>query len=73
MMALGGVPDYRLLSARELDRRGLKDGRGYRVNDTVGLENVGRVLVPFLRNFRHDWNNPQDTKPRQQYNEQLRS
>jgi hypothetical protein len=29
--------------------RGLKDGRGYRVSDTMEIENVGPVLATFLR------------------------
>jgi hypothetical protein len=51
---------------KEIYRHGLKDRRGYRVNGTKGLENVGPVLVlnsgTFLVNFRHDWNNPQNTE-----------
>jgi hypothetical protein len=37
---------YNQLSVKEMTRCGLKDRRGYRVNDTVGLENVGPFLVP---------------------------
>jgi hypothetical protein len=51
----------------EINGYGLKDTKEYKVNDTVGLENVNPVLVlhgsTFLANFQHDWNNPQDTKP----------
>jgi hypothetical protein len=30
------VLDYQLLSAREMNRRGLKDRTGHTVNDTIG-------------------------------------
>lgn len=57
----------KVLSAKEINRHGLKDRREYRVNDTTGLENVGPVQAPqssnFLANFRHDWKNLQNTKP----------
>lgn len=32
-------------------RRGLKDGIGYRVNDIIGRENIGPVPAPFMRTF----------------------
>jgi hypothetical protein len=35
--------------ATDMNGRGVKDRRGYRVSDTMGLENVGPVLAPFLR------------------------
>jgi hypothetical protein len=51
-----------------MNRCGLKDRRGYRVNDTMGLENIDFILAldinTFLANFQHDWNNPKNTKSR---------
>jgi hypothetical protein len=34
------------MSVTEMNVSGLKDRRGYRVNDIMGLENVGPVLAP---------------------------
>jgi hypothetical protein len=52
-----------ILSATEVNSYGLKDGRGYRVCDTMGLENVDIVLAPFLQTSDIDWINQQNTKP----------
>jgi hypothetical protein len=38
-----------IMSAREMNSRGLKYGRGYRVSDTMAVENIGPVLAPVLR------------------------
>jgi hypothetical protein len=38
-----------VLSARKLNGRVLKGRRRHRVNDTMGLENIGPVLETFLR------------------------
>jgi hypothetical protein len=46
---------------------GLKDKSEYRVSGTIGLENVGPILI-FLANFRHDRNIPKIARYNEQHN-----
>jgi hypothetical protein len=61
-------------TGREMSRQSLKDRRGYRIDDAVGLENIGPILAVnnsiFFPNCKHDWDNPNNTKPWLHYNEQ---
>jgi hypothetical protein len=44
-----------IVSARQMSSRGLRDWRGYRAGDIMGIENVGPALARFLRSSDMIW------------------